>query len=361
MAIRKKIMFMAAHRPNRSPSQRYRFEQYFNYLENNGFTCTLKYIVSAADDVFFYQFGGIFKKLFLLVKFFFIRLLHVVQSLNYQYVFIQRECYFMGPPIFEYLLKLLGRKIIFDFDDAIWLPNVSEGNKKFVWLKFANKTKQIIKLANLVVVGNNYLKEYALQFNTNVVVIPSTIDLNYYQIVPTQNKQKVCIGWSGSPTTIMHFEMIEGVLLKLKTKYANQIEIKVLGDPNYKNDVLGIEGIKWSPETEVAVLNSFDIGIMPLPNNQWTQGKCGMKGLQYMGLGIPSLLSPVGVNKDIIIDGINGFLPTDEMEWESKLELLIHDAMLRKTIGEKGLETIKNNFSTTANELRYLNLFRFFE
>ena len=142
---------------------------------------------------------------------------------------------------------------------------------------------------------------------------------------------QVKIGWIGSHTTVKHFEMITDVYLKLKLKYKDKIDFVLIGDENYHHKKLGIKGLKWEKnKIEVELFNSFDIGIMPLPNNEWAKGKCGMKGLLYMSVGIPSVMSNVGMNKDIIKHGVNGFLPVGEKQWIDVLSKLIENKELRK-------------------------------
>jgi len=204
------------------------------------------------------------------------------------------------------------------------------------------------------------LANYARQFNANVVVIPTVVDTeNYKRKSPytEKSKGKICIGWSGSHTTIEHFKILIPTLEKLKEKYDEKVYFKVIGDPNFKNEKLGIQGISWSEETEVAELEEIDIGIMPLPNDKWSEGKCGLKGLVYMSMAIPNMMSNVGVNKTIIAQGQNGFLCDSEEDWLKNFDALIQDFDLRKSIGEKGRETILKHYSTQAVREDFLGLF----
>jgi glycosyltransferase involved in cell wall biosynthesis len=266
----------------------------------------------------------------------------------------------IGSLFFEKMLKKSGAQIVLDFDDAIWLPTVSEVNKSLQWLKHPEKVNDIIALSDLVIVGNNYLKSYAQKFNNKVVVFPSTIDLDYYKLPSSKKRanETVSIGWSGSHTTIEHFETIVPVLKKLKQKYGNKIRVVVYGDKYYRNNELGIEGVAWSHETEISIISSFDIGIMPLPDNDWTRGKCAMKGLQYMGLAVCAVLSPVGINKEIIRDGINGFIADTEDEWVSKLSMLIENRELREMTGAEGRKTVEQKFSSQVHKEEYKTIFQ---
>jgi glycosyltransferase involved in cell wall biosynthesis len=170
--------------------------------------------------------------------------------------------------------------------------------------------------------------------------------------------KRICIGWSGSITTIKHFEFALPFLRELKKKYGTGISIKVIGDGTYVNEELGIRGLPWRKDDEIKELSSFDIGIMPLPDDEWAKGKCGLKGLQYMALGIPTIMSPVGVNTEIIQDGENGMLATAVEEWIAKIERLINDPDLRHKMGRKARQTVEEKYSVNAWKDRYLELFK---
>lgn len=353
-----KVLFIATHRPDRSPSQRFRFEQYLDFLEENGWQYDFSYLISAKADKVFYKKGHFIQKIFIIINGFFKRLKDVNRASEYDIVFIQREAFITGTTYFEKKFAKTRAKLVFDFDDAIWLSNVSEANKKWNWLKNPSKTRKIITIADMVFAGNEYLANYAKETNNNVKIIPTTVDANRHVKKNTKNgDERICIGWTGSITTIQHFEYAIPFLTKIKRKYKDQIEIKVIGDSSYTNLELDIHGIAWSKDTEINELSSFDIGIMPLPNDEWSNGKCGLKGLQYMAIAIPTIMSPVGVNTEIISDGENGFLANSDDEWIIKIEALIESKELRSKLGEKGRDTIIKKYSVEANKMKYLTYF----
>ena len=351
------ILFACLHRPDRSPSQRYRFEQYIQYLEEKGYPSSFSYLLNEHDDAIFYVPGHYFGKLLILLKAVSKRFAEVFFKKLPPLVFVQRESFMLGSAFFEKRFARRSR-LIFDFDDSIWLQQVSEGNKKLAFLKNAGKTKEIIRAAHLVIAGNEYLASYAKNYNPRVIIIPSTIDTDKYVKKEITAKENIVIGWSGSFSTIAHFESAVEALQVLKNKYGSRLSFMVIGDPAYHNEQLSIKGLPWSAATEVEDLHRFDIGIMPLPDDEWTRGKCGMKGLQYMAAGIPTVMSPVGVNKEIIRDGENGFLAKSTEEWIEKLSRLIESLELRKKFSINGRETVEIKYSVEANKAKYLGAMR---
>ena len=351
-------MVISAHRLNRSPSQRFRYEQYIDHLSQNGFEFTFSSLLNAQDDAIFYSEGNNIAKAFILLNSVLQRRKDLARLKDFDIIFIQREASFLGNSNFENAAFKSRAKVIFDFDDSIWLTDTSPGNKKFEWLKDPNKTKTNISNAHLVIAGNIYLADYAKQFNKNVVVIPTTVDTERFFAKPElRNKNRIVIGWSGSISTIKHFELLIPALKKLKEKFGDTIAFKVIGDASYINSELGIKGQAWNADTEVDDLNAFDIGVMPLPNGEWAKGKCALKGLTYMACEIPTVMSNVGVSAEIIQQGINGALCAAETDWVNNISVLIEDAELRNTLGKKGRETVEERFSLTANKQKYLDAF----
>jgi glycosyltransferase involved in cell wall biosynthesis len=315
-------------------------------------------LINEEDDKVFYKPGNLFRKSAIFLKAAIKRFGDVCKANQYDIIFVQREAFMTGSTWFEKRFSKSKAALVFDFDDAIWNHDVSEGNKSFAWLKDASKTKRIIAHSDLIIAGNRYLADYAAQYNPNVLIIPTTIDTDEYKPVQerTENR-KVVIGWSGSITTIKHFELAIPFLTTLMAKYGNRIEIAVVGDGTYRNDSLGIIGKPWNKATELADLNMFDIGIMPIPNDDWSKGKCGLKGLQYMALSIPAAMSPVGVNAEIIQDGQNGFLAETDVEWVDKISKLIESNVLRKQLGIAARKTVLDHYSVKSQKENYVNAF----
>ncbi len=260
--------------------------------------------------------------------------------------------------LFERVFQESKASLVFAFDDSIWLQDENHGQSISQKLKKPEKTNTIISLCDIVIAGNEYLSSHAKQFNENVVIIPTTIDLKEYN--PTKVEKSsggVCVGWSGSFTTIKHFESAFEALRIVKEKFSKRVYFKVIGDGNYTNSELNIQGLPWQKHSEIEDLCAIDIGIMPLPDDDWSKGKCGLKGLQYMALSIPTIMSPVGVNSDIIEDGVNGLLAGSVDDWVEKLSLLIENEELRKKLGKAGRETVVRDYSVEANKEKWLSVF----
>jgi glycosyltransferase involved in cell wall biosynthesis len=245
-----------------------------------------------------------------------------------------------------YFEKVLAKKIplLYDFDDAIWIPAVSEGNRKLSFLKNFDKPREIIKVAQLIFAGNSYLANYARQYNSNVWIVPTTVDTDRFSKDESRNKEKLCIGWTGTFSTLAHFETVLDALYIIQEKYRERVYFKLIGVPSYRNDRLGIQGVVWTSETEIEELSALE-------------GKCGLKGLTYMSLGMATIMSPVGVNKEIIRDGENGYLAASLEEWVEKMSLLIEDERLRFELGQEARKTVLEKYSVISQRNQYLSAF----
>jgi glycosyltransferase involved in cell wall biosynthesis len=203
--------------------------------------------------------------------------------------------------------------------------------------------------------GNDYLADYARQFNEKVTIVPTTIDTEKYQPKSEYEKDKLVIGWSGSYSTAQYLDTVAGVFQDLAKE--REFIFKVIGAPKYNLENVNVNAIPWQSATEVEDLLEMDIGIMPMPDDLWSQGKCGLKALQYMALGIPTICSPIGVNQKIIQDGANGFLAADKDEWIEKLKRLMDSVELRRKLGQAGRKSVEREYSAKVIAPKVFDIF----
>src|SRR2546425_6831765 len=334
-----------------SPGQRYRIEQWEPLLRERGVEITYQPFESEELHTVLYKSGHIGRKLALVARGFARRLSLMSAVRQYDAVYIFREAALLGPPVFERLIRRRRVPIIFDFDDAIFVSYRSPSNGYLSYLKFAGKTKTICRLAGHVMVGNPYLAEYARQFNPQVTMIPTTIDTGKYTVSRAKPaSDPPVIGWTGSFSTVQHLDTLRDALQKLAKR--ERFRLRAIGTPTYELDGVAVEAMPWRSDTELEDLRPIDIGVMPLPDDAWSKGKCGLKALQFMALGIPTVCSPVGVNTEIVQDGENGFIADTEDEWVEKLRRLLCSAELRKRLGLAGRATVEQKYSASAQAPR---------
>jgi glycosyltransferase involved in cell wall biosynthesis len=206
-------------------------------------------------------------------------------------------------------------------------------------------------------VGNPYLAEFARQVNDNVTIIPTTIDTSKYKPVKTRERNgPLVIGWTGSYSTVQHLDTMRGAIKKLSE--SESFRLRVIGTPSYNIEGVETEAMQWCAATELEDLSEIDIGMMPLPDDNWSKGKCGLKALQFMALGIPTICSPVGVNTDIIQDNENGLIADSEDEWVEKLQRLLKSRDLRERLGRAGRQTVEERYSAVAQAPRVFELLK---
>lgn len=352
-----KVLFIVPYPHQQAPSQRFRFEQYESFLISKGISVEYAPYFDEKTWSLLYQKGYFFRKIYCVFAAYLKRFGLLFKLKKYDHLFIHREVAPIGPPIFEFIIaKILKRKYHYDFDDAIWLPNFSQANSRFQWFKMYWKVNYAMKWAHRISAGNEYLANYARQYNSNVVVLPTTIDTenvhnldcNHDELIPT-------IGWTGSHSTMHYLDFIYPIIAELEKEFS--FKFRVISDKKPNIELQSLEFIPWNKETEIEDLSKIQIGIMPLTDDQWSEGKCGFKGLQYMALGITSVMSPVGVNKTIIQNNENGFLVSTPEEWKTILTKLLREPELRKQIGFKGKETIEKRYSVNSQKQNYLNFF----
>jgi glycosyltransferase involved in cell wall biosynthesis len=359
MPAQRRILFVSAHPRGFAPSQRFRFEQYVGFLADHGFETTFSPVVREDEYPLLYAPGNLGRKGFLFARGLAMRTWQALRRADYDVAIVQREAIQLGTTVLESALARSRTKLVFDFDDAIWLSDTSPANRRMSWLKRPGKVPRLIAMSDMVWAGNEYLADYARAFSGNVHVVPTTIDTDRYQpCAPAGSDGPVCLGWAGSKSTIRHFELAVPVLKRIRDRFADRVSFKVIGDGAYRNDELGIHGTTWRADTEVQDICEMDIGLMPLPDDEWAKGKCGLKALQCMAMELPVVTSPVGVNTDIISDGANGYLATTEDEWFDRLVTLVESAETRRAIGRAARETVVSRYSVSSQRETYLGHLR---
>lgn len=347
------------------PSSRYRIYQYLPYLAEHGIDVDVRPLLKGRYFEIIKIENFIIKnifKIFYAIYRYIIRFFDVLKAGKYNLVVIEHQAFPYLPFFLDYIVKILNKNIILEFDDAIYLTH-------------PKKMPKLIRMSKAIIVGNNFLKDYAIKFNQNVKVVPTVIDMMRYSANPphriplpvcrTGRPQgereikaisvisppltgggrgeggKIIICWIGLAYNIDYLKQLANVFEKLSDK----IILKIICNKGIKIEGVNIIFKKWSIETEVEEIQSSHIGIMPLKDDEWARGKCGLKLLQYMAAGIPSVASPVGVNKEIISDGVNGFFASSSDEWYEKLLMLCEDSELRNKIDLVGRMTVEEKYS----------------
>lgn len=301
------------------PSYRYRVDQMLPHFANAGHRCEVRFFP----------------------KNLFSRLLMYRELPKYDVVFVQKR---LIAPMELNLVRRWARKLVFDVDDAIMFNGDGESDSRRL-RRFA----AMMLAADLVVCGNGYLAKQAERYGGRTLIVPTAIDTERFPArpsAPIDPRKRIVIGWTGSRSTTRYLNSIFPALAKLR----GNVELKIIADATDDLHFASLGNlphrfVPWSAETEVAETAEFDIGLMPLPDDNLTQGKCGCKALQYMSLGTPAVCSPVGVNCDIIQHGKNGFLPKTPEEWRTVLQCLVDDAALRTVIGRSGRQTAEARYS----------------
>ncbi len=283
-------------------------------------------------NIWFWNIFNVFFSVFQIARAFFASVVF-----SYDIVFVQKV--FLPLPVLK-ILRFFGKKLVFDFDDAIY-------TQKGI---FRNKTRfdKAIRLYDLVVLENeetaNYVRGKGVE---NILTITGPIDINRYRGRNPSGGGKVIAGWIGSPSSQQYLRMIKDVCARLCKKYP-QLYFETIGAGDLEMEGVRLIRKRWSLESEVEDLKDFDIGVMPLPDDEFSRGKGGYKLLQYMSMGIPGCASPVGINAMLVEDGVNGFLAGDEDQWFTKISRLVEDTPLRERMGANGRAAVEKLYSFEA-------------
>lgn len=348
-----KVLFLLAH-CQLAASARFRVYQYLSYLRGHGVECDVRPFVT--EEIFrtLRGRGGLLHKARLFSERTVSRCFDLRAARGYDVIFVQRESFPVGPPLVERYLATLGRPIVYDFDDAIYLPLPNPVSN---FLRQPGKVARIIQLARHVVVSTGHLRGFAAAYNSNVTVLPTSVDTSgeftaraYPAFAP---ERPLRIGWIGSASTAPYLDRVLPVLANVATKRA--IEVLVVG-AGREVSVPGarVENLPWTLEAEAGHFRSLDIGLYPLDEGVWERGKGGFKAIQYMAAAVPCVVSPVGVVPEIVADGEHGFHADSPAAWERRILELASDPALRQRMGEAGRRQCESRFSVQVNAPRLL-------
>jgi glycosyltransferase involved in cell wall biosynthesis len=349
-----RVLAVVPYPTGRVAGQRYRMEQWAPLLLLRGIDVTFSSFLTPRGMDVLYSTGRSATKIAETIRGYVHRVGELIRDNHYDVAYVYREASLLGP---AWLERILAWKVpvVFDFDDAIYLRRVSPANNAVRFLKRPGKAASICRIADHVTVGNEVLAEFALQHSRRVTVIPSTIDTDVYRVRARQSRARPVVGWTGSSTTAPFLRDLAPALVRVRQSI--DFELRVVGA---RVDLPGLEAtfVDWRAESEAEDLSGVDVGLMPLPDDEWSRGKCGMKALQYMALGIPPIVSPVGANAQIVEHGRNGLHATTQADWVERISLLLRDPELRASLGKEARRTVEDRYSARIHAPRMAEVFQ---
>lgn len=333
-------------------SSRVRFLQYREWLEEQGVILTVSPLFSNGYIEALYQ-GRM--AVGTMAAGYLRRMLELSRAVRYDLVVLEKELLPFLPATAEWLLSRMRVPWLVDYDDAIF-HRYDEHSNPLVRQLLGRKIDKVMRLATAVTVGNSYLGARAQKAGARQVVeIPTVVNVERYRPADTAHRAPLTVGWIGTPKTSHYLEPLLPVFTRLRDRF--YVRFVAVGANAADFADTPVETWRWTEETEVASIQQFDIGIMPLPNTPWERGKCGYKLIQYMACGVAVVASPVGVNREIVKQDENGLLAGDG-EWEEALARLLCDSSLRKHFGQRARINVESWYSAQVQRARLLAVMR---
>lgn len=333
-------------------SSRLRFLQYLPYLTAAGIEMVEAPLLD--DDYVGALYAGERRSLTRVGLAYLKRVARLLAVRRYDLVWLEKELFPHLPATFERMIACLGSRYVVDYDDAVFHNYDRHANKYFRWA-LAGKIDRVMNGSSLVVAGNRYLAARAQMAGARwVETLPTVVDLDRYPNVGAKKQNEFKLGWIGTPMTSSYLAYARSALVALTADKKTQVVAVGAG----RNPIAGVdvEVRPWTEGEEVAEVQQFDVGIMPLPDGPWERGKCGYKLIQYMACAKPVVASAVGANIDIIQHGVNGFLAGSEAEWKEALETLRDNPKLREEMGRAGRRLVERQYCLSVTAPRLLEL-----
>jgi glycosyltransferase involved in cell wall biosynthesis len=350
-----KVLALVPNLPGHAPGQRGSIELWESVLAENDIEIRYAPFETERLHKILYRSGAHASKAAEMIKAYVERIRLLARLDEFDAVFVYREAALLGPAFLE---KRIAKKkpIIYQLDDPLFVPYRSPSNGYLSYLKFFGKIKEIIRISKVVMVNSTHIREFAAEFNSNIWQVPSIVDTDKFKFRPRPEMHRVCVGWSGSPTTIKNIRMIERPLQALSK--ANNCDIRFIGGEDFGLEAVDYTAQKWCGDTEVEDLRKLDIGLVPLPPNAWNKYKFIMKTAQYMALGIVPVGTPMASNTEVIDHGVNGFLASNDEEWLELINTLISDSALRNDMSRRAAADAVAKYSLSANREKIVAAFR---
>jgi glycosyltransferase involved in cell wall biosynthesis len=356
-----KILFLVAH-PVEDAGARYRVHQFLPYLESAGHTCEVWPFSTERLFRALRSKGHFGTKVLETLRCSVRRIIKLADLSHFDLVVIHREVFPFLTPLMEKWVLLRHPKVIFSFDDAIYAghDDASTLNHPILYrLKYGRGVDAVLRGSLHVIAGNRILADYAGRFNSRVSIVPTVVDCFQYPCKAglASGQRPVTVGWVGSRSTVSYLSAVEPALRRLVEANPGKVRFRFFGCPEYKVEVPDFWSLPFRLATEVVDLHSIDIGIMPLPETEWTRGKCAFKAIQYMASGIPTVASPVGITTEIIRDEVSGLLARSTDDWFRALNRLVNDEGLRRRLSVNARTTIEESYSLQVWGPRLVTLF----
>ncbi|HEX2569253.1 MAG TPA: glycosyltransferase family 4 protein [Polyangia bacterium] len=352
-----KRLLVLAPAPTSAASTRFRLEQFFPALRAAGIEPTLRPFLDEPGFAVLYRPGARGEKVQAALRALAGRMGDLARARDVDAVLIHREAALVGPPVLEWLLaRPLGRPLVFDLDDAVWVPYSSPtyGALLSRLLKAPGKTYFTLRAAAAVMAGNEHIAEEARRYNRNVHVVPTVVDTEIFRPVPRSNPVPV-LGWIGTPSSAQYLRILAPVLARLAERH--RFVVRIVGaPPEFSLPGVPVELLPWQQARELSDFQGLDIGLYPLALDAWSLGKSGFKAVQYMACGVPVIASPVGVTAEMIRHDETGLLARDEAEWTDGLERLLGDARLRARLGDAGRAEAVAHWSLAVHAPRVVDI-----
>lgn len=337
-----KILFLTKY-PEQGASSRYRVFQYLDHYRNLGADVAIQSFMDQPLYSASMSRGGHVKKLWLTAKAVLRRLAAVWRHRDADVVYLQRELLPFGPPVIERLMKRRGKRLLFDYDDALFIKKASRYNRIASFFRSPQKIADIIEMADLTIAGNDWLRDQAISLGGRAITVEVAEDTTRY-LPKNHDTEQVTIGWLGSPSTSKYLHLITDQLQQV-AKAHPEVNWVMVGGGDFHMDGVPWEGRDWSFETEKQSLHEFDIGLMPLPKEEWSLGKSGGKARTYMAAGVVPVVSAMGYNLQLVTHGQTGLLIEDDDAWAPALVDLIEAPAKRRRMAEAAVDDVKARFS----------------